>query len=369
LVNSALNGLPAVRFDGMNDFLTFNLPVNGLAGISLFLVAANTENQTPGASQAERAALFWNETAGWGTVYLTPFQSSVQMRFGTTQPGNRIAFTRSAGPAFTLSTAIKDATTDTLYINGALAVSQSGKLGTIAGCQNTGNLGRGYDDDTFYAGDIAEVLVYTRALTAAERQTVEQYLDGKYELTAPAPAQPPMIQTQPLSVTITEPSAATFTVMASGSAPLTYQWRRGGVNVTGATGSSYTLTPTSRAADDGAQFDVVVSNSVGSVTSASVILSVNSPGTLPGNGLALWLRADAGAIGPPITHWTDHSGNNRHAVQATSTSQPLLVNSALNGLPVVRFDGINDFLTFNLPVNGLGGMSLFPRPPAGAPCI
>ena len=53
--------------------------------MSIFLVAANTQNQAGGASQAERAALFWNETAGWGTVYLSPFQTAVNLRFGTTQ--------------------------------------------------------------------------------------------------------------------------------------------------------------------------------------------------------------------------------------------------------------------------------------------
>jgi hypothetical protein len=184
LVSGAVNGLPVVRFDGVNDHLTFNLPVNGLSGMSLFLVAANTQNQSAGSSQAERAAIFWNETAGWGTVYLNPFQSSVAFRFGTTQSGNRIIYARpaSVGTDFTLSAAIKDGTTDALYVNGTLAVSQGGKLGTIAGCRDTGNLGRGYNDNTFYAGDIAEVLVYTRALTGAERVAVEQYLDSKYRL-------------------------------------------------------------------------------------------------------------------------------------------------------------------------------------------
>ena len=191
LVSSAVNGLPAVRFDGVNDYLTFNLPVNGLGGMSIFLVAANTLNQDGVGSQAERAALFWNETAFWGTVYLSPFQSAVNFRFGTTQSDNRTIYTRptSVGSDFTLSTAVKNGTTDSLYVNGTLAVSQGGKLATIAGCRDTGNLGRGYDDNTYYAGDIAEVLVYSRALSSAERVAVEQYLDSKYRLTTPAPPQ------------------------------------------------------------------------------------------------------------------------------------------------------------------------------------
>jgi hypothetical protein len=67
-----------------------------------------------------------------------------------------------------------------LYIRGSLAASQGGKLFTIAGCSSIGNLGRGYNDNTHFAGDIAEVLVYNRALTESERVQVEDYLDRKY---------------------------------------------------------------------------------------------------------------------------------------------------------------------------------------------
>ena len=90
---------------------------------------------------------------------------------------------------------------------------------------------------------------------------------------------PPGITTQPANVSVTSPDAATFTVVASGTAPLTYQWRRNGVTIAGATGASYVLDPTA-IADSGAQFSVVVSNAAGSVTSASANLTVQAGGTL-----------------------------------------------------------------------------------------
>ena len=107
---------------------------------------------------------------------------------------------------------------------------------------------------------------------------------------------------------------------ATGTAPLAYQWRRGGVPISGATGSSYTLSPTSVAADNGAQFSVVVTNASGAVTSAVATLTVNAPGMIPAGGLALWLRGDAGTVlnGAAVTQWSDQSGNNRHATQGTS---------------------------------------------------
>jgi hypothetical protein len=82
------------------------------------------------------------------------------------------------------------------------------------------------------------------------------------------------ISVQPLSVTVTVGQTATFTVRAAGSATLTYQWQRDGANITGATGASYT-TPATTLADNGAVFTVVVSNSVGSVTSSPATLTVN----------------------------------------------------------------------------------------------
>jgi len=65
-------------------------------------------------------------------------------------------------------------------------------------------------------------------------------------------------------------AAATFTVVASRTAPLSYRWQRNGTNISGATSSSYT-TPATTIADNGATFAVVVSNSAGSVTSNSAL--------------------------------------------------------------------------------------------------
>ena len=177
-----------------------------------------------------------------------------------------------------MTEASKDGTTDALYVNGALVLSQGGKLATIAGCQDTGNVGRGYNDNTYFTGDIAEVLVYNRALSQGERQAVEAYLNNKY---AVIPKTPPQITTDPASLLAVEPAAANFSVTATGTAPLAYQWRRGGVNIGGATGSSYTLSPTSVASDNGAQFRVVVTNASGSVTSSVAALTVTEPPPQP----------------------------------------------------------------------------------------
>jgi hypothetical protein len=91
---------------------------------------------------------------------------------------------------------------------------------------------------------------------------------------------PAVISTQPAGQSVAVGQTATFTVTASGSAPLSYQWQRNGATISGATGNSYT-TPPATAADDGAEFDVVVSNSMGSVTSAVATLSVTAATAKP----------------------------------------------------------------------------------------
>ncbi len=93
----------------------------------------------------------------------------------------------------------------------------------------------------------------------------------------PPPAVAPSITSQPGDQSITAGQAASFSVIASGTAPLTYQWQRNGVPITGATGSTYSLS-SAALADSGAQFIVIVSNSAGSATSNAAKLTVSAAG-------------------------------------------------------------------------------------------
>src|SRR5580692_554087 len=85
----------------------------------------------------------------------------------------------------------------------------------------------------------------------------------------------PSISSQPASKTVVLGQTASFSVTATGTTPLSYQWQKNGAAISGATSSSYT-TPATASTDNGALFAVVVSNSVGKVTSNSATLTVNS---------------------------------------------------------------------------------------------
>ena len=89
-------------------------------------------------------------------------------------------------------------------------------------------------------------------------------------------AVPPTITLQPVNVSVTAPQAASFTVAATGDAPLAIQWQRGGVDIAGATTTTYALTTTTLA-DNAASVRAVVSNTAGSVTSTAAVLTVNAP--------------------------------------------------------------------------------------------
>src|SRR5205823_1859856 len=85
-------------------------------------------------------------------------------------------------------------------------------------------------------------------------------------LTGKPAAAAPTITTQPGSQTVPYTKLFRSSVTAAGTAPLSYQWQKNGANIAGATTASYT-TPATASSDNGATFDVVVSNSAGTVTS------------------------------------------------------------------------------------------------------
>ena len=89
----------------------------------------------------------------------------------------------------------------------------------------------------------------------------------------------PVIATQPSSLSITAGNGASFTVTAGGTPAPTFQWQRNGSAISGATQSSFTLA--SAQTSDAGDYTVVVTNALGSVTSAKATLTVTAAPTPP----------------------------------------------------------------------------------------
>jgi len=95
---------------------------------------------------------------------------------------------------------------------------------------------------------------------------------------------PPTITEHPVSQTVCAGASVSFTVVAGGTPPLSYQWRRNGANVAGATSSTYTIDPVN--AGHAGTYDCVVSNAFGSATSNPATLSLITAPDGDGDGVA-----------------------------------------------------------------------------------
>ena len=108
---------------------------------------------------------------------------------------------------------------------------------------------------------------------------------------------PPSITQQPQTQTVLVGSAATFTVGVTGTAPLSYQWRRNGINIGGATSSILVINNVQT--QNAGSYTVRITNAVGSVTSNPATLTVASgqfSAVMVGaNGVQLTVQGEAGA--------------------------------------------------------------------------
>ena len=137
----------------------------------------------------------------------------------------------------------------------------------------------------------------------------------------------PTVSTQPIDQTVTAGQTASFSVVASGSAPFTYQWRKNGSNISGATSSSYT-TPVTSSADHGAVYSVVVGNNAGTATSGNATLTViTAPAisTQPAAqsvvvGQTASFSVTATFTGPTTYQWRKNGSNISGATSSTYTT-------------------------------------------------
>lgn len=179
LVSNVLNGKPVVRFDGTSDSLRFIQRMDGFSGATLIIVSASAGDPQGVYAGGESAPLYWPEYKPWGMLYLSPYQTSVRYRFGTGQANNLPMYTRpSVGGSFSITTAVKSGTAESVYVDGQLRQSWTSASSTLSGISDAGTIGFGANKG--FAGDIAEILVYNRAVTASERQAIEGNLTGKY---------------------------------------------------------------------------------------------------------------------------------------------------------------------------------------------
>ena len=188
----------------------------------------------------------------WGSLFVDP--SWIEVDLGSAQAINHVVLRWEAAYG----------------VKYQIQVSNDEQNWTTAYTQAAGK--GGVEDFTFNAVTGRYVRMY-----GTQRATGYGYSLYEFEVYGSATTgTAPTISAQPANATVAVGATATFTVTATGSGD-TYQWRKGGSNISGATAASYT-TPATVSGDNGSLFSVVVSNASGSVTSANASLTVSAGG-------------------------------------------------------------------------------------------
>ena len=229
--------------------------------------------------------------------------------------------------------AVYDGTNFSVYlngnqVNGGLASVQLGPvpLGFV-GYQGSILIGSELDQPASvnWNGTLDDVAMFAGALTQTQIQTV---MSGDF---SGFMGGPPGIVSQPQGALVAPGSGTTLSVGADGATPLTYQWFVNGTSM-GADGTNATLTLNNVSSSQAGTYWVVVSNSLGSVTSQPAVVSV-------GNLVALW-RFNEGS--GTTVHDSSGLGNNG-TLMGTSGNLPGWVNGMAGFGDALSFanDGAN----------------------------
>ena len=350
-VANALNSKPVLRFDGADDFLDVadSDSLSGTGDMASFFVVKFTDFAWYNA--------VWSKTAGENgnlpapTDIYTPQGSSFLRVFRGDGAANVGAV--DSGPlreniylvlGFDVAGNVL-----THYLN-----NQPNGSGTITTNTADGNtalkIGSRTDGVTRMKGDIAELLIFSRALSTTERRNVLNYLQTKYNLLNLPPSI--TLSSTPAGPNVDIGQIVTLTATANDldGTIAKVDFFSSGVLLGTATQPPYSLRVTIESAGT-AQFTARATDNKGGFTDSATLsltaIGGGTPALTATNGLRLWLKADAGTTtgaGNTVTQWDDQSGNGNHASQIVLGLAPVLTNSAVNGRPALRFDGVDDFL-------------------------
>ncbi|MEW6157693.1 MAG: LamG-like jellyroll fold domain-containing protein [Verrucomicrobiota bacterium] len=199
-----------------------------------------------------------------------------------------------------------------IYVDGVLGTAtfigaNLNNLDTPEGfATNIGQDGTGTYGPHFNDASIDDLGIWRRALTSHEAAAIYQAGVGGTDLANSV--KEVQISADPQGKTVVVGESVTLTVTASGTAPLLYQWLKGGAPIPGANSASYVIS--SAKESDSGTYSVEVSNMAGSKTSAGAVLLVQPPAGLE-TGLVVHLTFDS--------NLQDASGRNNHGTANGST--------------------------------------------------
>jgi hypothetical protein len=223
--NPAVNNKPTVHFNGTTAYLaTANtaVPLTGKTNLTIFAVASSADATTTvtgtyGYGEQNTMVHFIQNNGAWGNGIFSVFEQGVNVWYAAGQAHPNTLWSRTATSAWMIYDSTRDQTgtgLETLRVNGVSVATNS--AGTAAIWAEDGGVNVGaWAAGSYWAGDIAEIIIYTRALSDSERQAVEQYLQAKYFVAQPAPTvaitSPTSTYTATLGSTVNFTAAVTVT--------------------------------------------------------------------------------------------------------------------------------------------------------------
>jgi hypothetical protein len=198
----------------------------------------------------------------------------------------------------------------------------------------------------------------------------------------------PSVTGQPSNQTACSGASTGFTVTASGTGPLSYQWRRGttnlvnGGNISGATTPSLSINPVGTG-DAVTNYNCVVTNACGSATSNNATLTVNTAAAITGqpsdqtvcSGSPASFTVSASGSPPPTFQWRRgitnlvNGGNISGATSATLTINPAAVGDAATNYNCVVTNGCGSATSNDAALTVNSPPSITADPAATSACV
>jgi hypothetical protein len=187
-ISSGIGGKPVVRFDGNNDYLTLpNGFSNFTSGISLYVIAR------PTVLQSGFKLLALGNGAGQQNIVLGRAGSTSGLQYFTDGAGGTTWFNTAAGLVANESAllslvqdggAANSIVSASVLKNGAVEGGQGVYVPPVTS-RGVNYIGKSYWTEGIFQGDIAEVILYNRKLSAAEQASIYSYLETKYGVNLP----------------------------------------------------------------------------------------------------------------------------------------------------------------------------------------
>jgi alpha-tubulin suppressor-like RCC1 family protein len=346
VVPNAASGKPVLRFDGTNKLLDLPNFMSGKTAGEMFVVMRTSATQPdwPGFMTIGTGGEPWSGGSAYpsqsGTI-TDDFGSNTQ--HGTPKPIQDLS-------QLHIYNAVSTATEWTDRVNGLLHFTTATNTVSFS---SSPRLGYGYGAVTsgFFAGDFAEILIFDRALSIADRKSVEAYLSSKYPDVASVPETP----TLPRAVRLSTTQVSLSWGYNLGSVTTQFHVER--KEVPGEAWMEIATIDNSRSYFDSTvaeghsyAYRVRASNYRGmsgySIEAPELNSSISRT-SVPFNGLSLWLKADSVNTNSYVARWSDQSGRGQDAIALDVNARPVFVQDPVSGTPVLRFDGASKVL--NLP--------------------